>query len=41
MLYILILHNVVCQLYLNEAGKNIEVVNSMLVKKSECEIPLN
>lgn len=38
MLYTLILHNVVCQLYLNEAGKNNEVVNSMLREKSECEI---
>ena len=29
-LYTLILHNVVCQLYLTEAGKNNKVVNFML-----------
>ena len=33
MLYILILHNVVCQLYLTEAGKNNKVVNFMLREK--------
>ena len=33
MLYTLILHNVVCQLYLNEVGKNNKVVNFMLHEK--------
>jgi len=33
MLYTLILHNVVCQLYLTEAGKNNKVVNFMLREK--------
>ena len=33
MLYILILHHDVCQLYLTEAGKNNKVVNFMLREK--------
>ena len=34
-MYTLFLHNVVCQLYFTEAGKNYKVDNFML-----CELPL-